>query len=163
MDPPDEVIPKHTPANMIQVTSPNAQTSTKTQSVSRLTLAVTAFTASRLWRLRTLLTVVCAVTVVSLETTQGVVFPGIMILLPMDCALLVYAALTHCSSQSDPNRANPLGKLSLLKVPLMVVYPVSAQWFDSVCLSALLVGHLLCDTLFMMFCIILSQCILNFV
>lgn len=95
---------------------------------------------------------------VALEVTNGVIFSGVVLLFPLDCVLLMYAVFSHHPSLST---TNPLGKLSLLKMPLMMLYPASAEWFDPVCLSALLAGLLLCDILFMLFCIILFKCMLS--
>ena len=134
----------------------------QTQQVSRLFSAVAVFMGERMWRLRTLLAVMCAVSVVFLETVRGVVFSGVILLVPMDCALLLYAVLAHCPSPSGVGGgSNPLGKLSLLKVPLMFLHPASAEWFDPVCLSLLLVGLVLCDVLFMIFGIVSVKCILT--
>ena len=153
------MIPKYSgPVHPQQSIPPN---NTRTQSPSRLAKTVNAFTSKRLWRLRTLLVIVCAVSVVFLETTKGVYLSGLVVLFPMDCVLLLYTVLAHRPSPSDTGGGNPLGKLSLLKMPLMVLYPATAEWFESVCLSVLLVGLLLCDILFMIFSVILFKCILS--
>ena len=89
---------------------------------------------------------------------SGVVLMGVL-----DTVLLLYAVLTHHHSKSDNMSGNPLGKISLLKVPLMMLHPASVEWFDTVCLSFLLVAFILRDILLMTFTSIVVRCVVHFV
>ena len=151
LDPPDEVIP---PRPTTESLSP-AQTSSTHD--SRLSKAVSAFSKDVVWWLRTALSLLCALVVVVLETSYQLNHSGVVLMSALDSALLFYAVLTHHPSQCSTS-GNPLGKVSLLKIPLMMVHPAIAEWFDSVCLSLLLIALVLRDILLMIFTSVVLWC-----
>lgn len=154
MDPPDEVIPPK-PAAATANHSPAQASSTEHD--SRLNKAVSAFSTDVVWRLRTVLSLVCAVAVVWLETGYQLIYSGVVSMGALDSALLFYAVLSHHPSECSTS-GNPLGKISLLKIPLMMVHPATTGWFDTVCLALLLVALVLRDILLMIFTSVVLQC-----
>lgn len=155
LDPPDEVIP---PKQATTSNSP-AQASLATFD-SKLNHAVGAFIADGVWRLRTVLALLCAIGVVWLESNHQLVYSGVVLMATLDSALLFYVVL------SPPLKfitaGNPLGMVSLLKIPLMVVHSTSAKWFDTACLSILLIALILRDILLMIFTSIVLKCVFHF-
>ena len=132
--------------------SPAAPSTPSTaKQTSLLNSAVVAFMTDRVWRIRTVLSVICAgsfVCVKGMYPLEG--YSSVLLMCLVDCSILCYIMLAHHPSNAD-TATNPLGKLSLLKIPLMVFHSASAKWFDSVCLSILLVLLILRDVLFMIF------------
>ena len=104
----------------------------------------------------------CAIGVVFGETSYQLTHSSVVLMCVLDCTLLAYVVLTHKPSRAATT-GDLLGKVSLLKIPLMVVHSASAKWFDTVCLSAWLVALLLRDILFMIFMTILFKCICSYV
>lgn len=155
LDPPDEVIPK--PASTSNSIYPYPPQEAAAQTPSKLNNAVSVFTAHGVWWLRTLLAIVCALGVVWLEERHQLVHSSVVLMSALDSALLLCAVLTHHPSKST-TAGNPLGKISLLKIPLTVVHSASAEWFDTVCLSVWLIALILRDVLLMMFTTIILKC-----
>lgn len=157
LDPPDEVIP---PKEASTSNSP-AQPSLATLD-SKLNHTVSAFSADGVWRLRTILALLCAIAGVWLESNGHVVHSGVVLMAALDSALLLYVVLTHHPSNCA-TAGNPLGRVSLLKIPLAVVHSASAKWFDTVCLSILLIALILRDILLMIFTCIVLKCVFHFI
>lgn len=103
----------------------------------------------------------CGLSVVWLESIGQLVHSSVVLMSAIDCALLLYVVLTHCPSNLATD-SNPLGKISLLKIPLMLVHSASAKWFDTVCLSLWLIALVLRDVLLMIFTTIVVKCVVHF-
>ena len=137
-DPPDEIVPQPT----------FTPTSPPEAAPSRLSSVVSAFSADGIWKLRTFLAVLCALTIVLLNANSLVEHSPVTLMFVLDCTLLIYIVLAHRPSKS-PN--NPLGKISLLKIPLTMFHPASAKWFDTICLSLFLLASVARDILLSLF------------
>lgn len=155
-DPPDELIPnlKRT------AVSPEALSSTPVQSKnSGLVCAVNRFSADGVWKLRTLLALLCAIAMALVERTFGLVYSSVLLMAILDVTLLVCVVFAPGATKSD-TAGNPLGAVALVKVVLTLLHSSSAHWFEPLCLSLLLVAHLLRDILIMIFfAILLNSCI----
>lgn len=152
-DPPDEVIPK-----LIFTRNPTISPELPVRSESILSSVVSSFSTNLVWKVRTVLAILCAVSVVLMEDYFGLTYSSVVLMSLLDSTLLLYIMLSHQPSKSD-TVVNPLGKISLLKVPLMLlVHSSYAKWFDSVCLSVLLIGLLLRDIFIMISVTILLRC-----
>lgn len=140
--------------------SPAAPSGAKPSSL--LNSAVVAFMTDRVWRIRTVLSVICAVSFVCLKGVYPLEgYSSVVLMCLLDWSLLCYVMLAHHLSNADTAATSPLGKLSLLKIPLMVFHSASAKWFDSVCLSILLVLLILRDILLMIFVTIVITIIIH--
>lgn len=157
-DPPDEIIPKLGPTPL----PPNFTQPTIQPSSSILIPVVSRFAGDKLWRLRTVLTVLCALIAVVVEVSLGLVYSNVVLMLVLDLTLLLYIFFMPHTSNQNVNEPlyNPLGKLSLLKVPLTLVSSSWANWFDPVCLCVMLTGYVFRDLLIMIFLtIVFKLCI----
>lgn len=154
-DPPDEII--QTASKSVQPPTEGGTVPSPVTPLSKLNNAVVGFTAGWVWRFRTLLALLCGLSVVWLESTNQLDHSSVVLMCALDSALLFYVVLTH-HPLSQATDSNPLGKLSLLKIPLMVVHSASAEWFDTVCLSIWLVALVLRDVLLMIFTTIVLKC-----
>ena len=114
---------------------------------------VNRFTADGMWRLRTVLAVLCALGAVAVEKYLGLLYSCGVVVLVLDSTLLLYITclVSGSSNHQGGTPVNPLGKVALLKVPLGLLSASGAQWFDPVCLFILLVGHLFRDIFIMVF------------
>lgn len=115
-------------------------------------------TSYRVWRIRIISVVFCALSSIFLEGAVGLLTSSVVLMCVLDSTLLLYIVFTRDPSQL-PRASNPLGKLALLKVPLMMIHGPSTQWFDSVCLSVWLVAIFLYDILLMLFVTIMLKCL----
>ena len=159
-DPPDELIPKYSPkcspVNETDVAS--SSTLDSVQKRSMLSSIVTCFSTERAWKMRTLLTVLYGVVAGLIECWTEVVYSHVVVMVLLDSGYLLYLVFTYDPTRSDTS-VDPMGKLSLLKVPLMLIYS-SFTWFDPLCLSVLLVGQFLYDLVIMLFVFILLRSML---
>jgi hypothetical protein len=148
LDPPDEIIPPK--ATAVNTFSADPVQMSPASHQSRLSNVVSAFSADGVWRLRTFLSLLCALGLVWLEMKHQLVQSGVVLMGALDSALLFYAMLAHHPSKCT-TLGNPLGRVALLKMPLMMLHPASVVWFDTVCLLVLLGALILRDILLMIF------------
>lgn len=143
-DPPDEIIP----AGSLQCAETRPPSSSALASFA-LTNLMKCFSTDRVWKIRTMLAVACAFLSVVIEDFLGLVmYSSVVLMFAIDCGCLV---LSHSLSTVRTPAVNPLGKLALLRLPLMLVHPSAGEWFEPVCMSVLLTGAIFRDVLIMMF------------
>ena len=155
LDPPDELIPR--PPEVKYDEGLLGPSVVETSSESALSYGLKAISTDGIWKIRSILALLCAFFSVVQEEYIGLSYSCVMLVSVVDCGWLLCVVLLRQPSGAPP--VNPLGKLSLLKLPLMFVHPSLAKWFDPVFHILLFIGFLIRDILIMLFVRIAIKCI----
>ncbi len=111
--------------------------------------------------MRTVLAILCGLLSFVLENIIGIKCSHLVFMTGLYSVWLVYVLLAH--HPLKPGTAvNPLGSLSLLKLPLMMVNRLLSEYLEPVCICLWLVALILRDLLVMLFVNIVSKCIYHY-